>query len=204
MLPEEAEDTTIYEVVVNHEGQYSIWPADRALPAGWRCEGKIGRKPECLAYIKDVWTDMRPLSLREKMANASADAASSATHHVPSDGQADEPVVGPTEDELVNRLISGDHPVEVSLRPERSIRRLKEAIDRGYVFLEFTDTRGGTELGIRIDPAASDWSRADFQGGEGVARLVGRLTLNYVKVRCIADIELAGLRGRGRLELEPI
>jgi MbtH protein len=63
----EQEDTTIYKVVVNHEEQYSIWPADRENPLGWRDVGKSGLKDECLAYIKEVWTDMRPLSLRKKM-----------------------------------------------------------------------------------------------------------------------------------------
>jgi MbtH protein len=61
------EDTTIYRVVVNHEEQYSIWPADRELPLGWNEVGKTGLKAECLAYIEEVWTDMRPLSLRKKM-----------------------------------------------------------------------------------------------------------------------------------------
>ncbi len=61
------EETTIYKVVVNHEEQYSIWPADRENPLGWRDAGKTGTKTECLARIKEVWTDMRPLSLRKKM-----------------------------------------------------------------------------------------------------------------------------------------
>ena len=61
------EDTTIYKVVVNDEEQYSIYPADRANPLGWNDVGKTGPKPECLAYIKEVWTDMRPLSLRLQM-----------------------------------------------------------------------------------------------------------------------------------------
>lgn len=61
------EDTTIYAVVVNHEEQYSIWPTYRDLPLGWTAVGKEGPKAECLAYIEEVWTDMRPLSLRRKM-----------------------------------------------------------------------------------------------------------------------------------------
>lgn len=61
------EDSVIYKVVVNHEEQYSIWPNERENPLGWRDAGKIGLKPECLAFIKEVWTDMRPLSLRKKM-----------------------------------------------------------------------------------------------------------------------------------------
>jgi MbtH protein len=64
---EEREDTTVYQVVVNHEEQYSIWPVGRELPLGWSGVGKEGTKAECLAYIEEVWTDMRPLSLRKKM-----------------------------------------------------------------------------------------------------------------------------------------
>ncbi len=64
----ETEDTTLYKVVVNHEEQYSLWPAGRENPLGWREGGKSGEKAECLAYIKEVWTDMRPLSLRKQMA----------------------------------------------------------------------------------------------------------------------------------------
>jgi MbtH protein len=64
---DEEEDTRTYTVVMNHEEQYSIWPADRELPLGWNAVGKTGSKAECLAYIEEVWTDMRPLSLRKKM-----------------------------------------------------------------------------------------------------------------------------------------
>ena len=71
MSREETEDTTIYKVVVNHEEQYSIWRADRENALGWNDAGKSGTKEECLAYIKEVWTDMRPKSLREKMEEAS-------------------------------------------------------------------------------------------------------------------------------------
>ncbi len=66
----EQEDTTEYKVVVNHEEQYSIWPATRENPLGWNDVGKNGKKAECLAYIKEVWTDMRPLSLRKKLATS--------------------------------------------------------------------------------------------------------------------------------------
>jgi len=67
MPTEEKEDLTSYKVVVNHEEQYSVWPADRENPLGWRDAGKSGSKAECLAYIGAVWTDMRPLSLRKRM-----------------------------------------------------------------------------------------------------------------------------------------
>ena len=66
-MNEEREDTTVYNVVMNHEEQYSIWPESRELPKGWTAVGKSGQKADCLAYIKEVWTDMRPLSLRKQM-----------------------------------------------------------------------------------------------------------------------------------------
>jgi MbtH protein len=69
---DDREDTGIYKVVVNHEEQYSIWPVERANALGWRDAGKSGTKAECLSYIKEVWTDMRPLSLRRKMEEAAA------------------------------------------------------------------------------------------------------------------------------------
>lgn len=64
---DERDDNQIYKVVVNHEEQYSIWPADKFNALGWTDAGKNGTKAECLAYIKEAWTDMRPLSLRKKM-----------------------------------------------------------------------------------------------------------------------------------------
>ena len=67
---DEKEDKTIYKVVVNHEEQYSIWPTDRDNALGWKDAGKTGAKEECLAWIKEVWTDMRPLSLRKRMEEA--------------------------------------------------------------------------------------------------------------------------------------
>jgi MbtH protein len=64
---EEGEDTRRYTVLVNDEGQYSLWLADLQVPAGWRSVGKVGTKQECLDYVSEVWTDMRPLSLRKAM-----------------------------------------------------------------------------------------------------------------------------------------
>jgi MbtH protein len=67
MYERDQEDAILYKVVVNHEEQYSIWPLERANPPGWSDGGKSGSKAECLAYIQEVWTDMRPLSLRQHM-----------------------------------------------------------------------------------------------------------------------------------------
>ena len=64
---DDEDDDRDYVVVKNHEEQYSIWFADRELPNGWEAVGKRGKKKECLDYIEEVWTDMRPLSLRKAM-----------------------------------------------------------------------------------------------------------------------------------------
>jgi len=102
-------------------------------------------------------------------------------------------------DELVARLSAGDHPIEASLRPEKTVKALKECIDRGYVHIKFTETKGSTELGVKLDRQASDLSKADFDTETGNIHLVGDLTLNYVKVQCIADIDLKTLQGKGCL-----
>ena len=70
MEREEPKDETVYRVVLNHEEQYSIWPAHKAMPPGWRDGNKTGTKDECLDHIEQVWTDMRPLSVRQRMAAA--------------------------------------------------------------------------------------------------------------------------------------
>jgi len=58
------DDVETFQVVLNDEGQYSIWPADRERPAGWHHDGFTGTRAECLAHIDEVWTDMRPISAR--------------------------------------------------------------------------------------------------------------------------------------------
>lgn len=60
----------IFQVVVNNEEQYSIWPDYKAVPGGWRTVGVTGSKADCLSHIETVWTDMRPLSLRLAMTRA--------------------------------------------------------------------------------------------------------------------------------------
>jgi MbtH protein len=67
MATSEPADNARYKVVINHEEQYSIWPEHRDPPAGWREVGTSGTREECLSHIEQVWTDMRPLSLRQQM-----------------------------------------------------------------------------------------------------------------------------------------
>jgi uncharacterized protein YbdZ (MbtH family) len=184
------EDTTVYKVVVNHEEQYSIWPDYKEIPLGWKDAGRSGLKPECLAYIKEVWTDMRPLSLRRKMEELAKNPPPLPPPPDPN---------RPREKTLVEKLCEGDHPVIASLRPEKTVNAFKDRIDMGYVHIKFTETKGGTELGIRLDRNTLDLSQADFENQEGAAHLEGELTLDYVKVRCVVDLDLKTLAGKGRL-----
>lgn len=183
------EDITIYKVVSNLEEQYSIWPEYKETPLGWKDSGKVGPKAECLAYIKEVWTDMRPLSLRKKM----EEMAKNPTYPPTLDSNR------PEEKSLVARLCDGEHQVVAGLRPVRTVKLFKDAIDRDYVHVNFTGTMGGTELGVKLDRNLCDFSQADFENGKGSVHVEGGLTLDYVKVRCIADIDLSTLEGKGRL-----
>ena len=197
-----AEDKTSYTVVINQEEQYSIWPADRELPLGWREAGRQGLKDECLAYIEEVWTDMRPLSLRRKMEKMTRQGEEELAHQA-EDGSAQPETATPTEpyrDPLVLHLTKGEHPI-IASRADHSVERFKDSIDRSYVLIKFTDTQGGTELGVQLDNERTDLSQADFEQGQGTAHLEGNLTLNYVKVRCVADVDLAALEGKGQLEV---
>jgi hypothetical protein len=102
-------------------------------------------------------------------------------------------------DELVERLAQGEHPVTVG-GPRPSLEEFHKRVgDMGYVFIKFTDTRGGTDLGVRVDKSATDLSQASFDQVRGVVHVEGTLTLNYVKVRCVADIQLETLNGTGHL-----
>ncbi|MFZ5639069.1 MAG: MbtH family protein [Pseudomonadota bacterium] len=185
------DDDLIYRVVVNHEEQYSIWPVNRDIPAGWRDVGKQGTKAVCLEYIGEVWTDMRPLSLRKHMEELARNPPAA------------EPVAGIEEESppLYQRLADGRHPVRFVSRPETSVGALRQSIDRGYVHILFPETKGGTELGVRIDPAATDTSKADFAAASGEVTLSGTLVLDGARVECNARLDLATLKGEGHLRL---
>jgi hypothetical protein len=102
-------------------------------------------------------------------------------------------------DELVARLSAEGQNVVVG-GPSPSARELQQRItERGYVFIKFPDSRGGTDLGVRVDEAATDLGKADFTNATGSVHIEGTLTLNYVKVRCVADIDLASLSGNGHV-----
>jgi len=102
-------------------------------------------------------------------------------------------------DNLVERLSQGNHRVTIG-GPQPTLTEFRKRVeDMGYVFIKFPDTRGGTDLGVRVDKSATDLSHARFDQQAGVAHVDGTLVLNYVKVRCIADISLETLEGTGHL-----
>lgn len=103
--------------------------------------------------------------------------------------------------ELVQKLADGDH--KVIFRPIRddALGELKAAIDRDYVHVKFTETRGGTELGFALEKEHSDLSKGDFEKGKGKVKLAGSLNLDGVPVRCHAELDLASMKGKGHLEI---
>lgn len=103
--------------------------------------------------------------------------------------------------ELTQRL-TVDQPVIVG-GAEPTVAELRNRTgEMGYVLIKFTGTRGGTELGFPLDRDGTDISAADFESGTGTVHVEGNLILNDDPVRCIADIDLATLKGTGRLALE--
>lgn len=191
MVNIEGVDSLAYRVVKNQEEQYSIWPVGKDLPLGWLDAGFDGSKQSCLDHIEEVWTDMRPLSLRKQM-----------------DALAKEPPVKVTPDpaqvsgpSLVERLSAAEHDVRLVLRPSNSLGSLKSAVDRGFVQVEFTGTKGGTVLGFPIDASLSNTAKLKEDSGDGEIQLIGFLTLNFQKVKCTANISLKTFDGKGKLDL---
>jgi hypothetical protein len=103
--------------------------------------------------------------------------------------------------ELTERL-TVDQPIVMG-GADPTVEELRERTgDMGYVLVKFTETRGGTELGFPLDRDTANLSKADFDSGTGTVHVEGNLNLNGDPVRCIADIDLATLKGTGRLALE--
>lgn len=102
-------------------------------------------------------------------------------------------------DELVERLSAPGQEVAVG-GPSPSVEELHHRLtDQGYVFVRFRGTDGATDLGLRVDEAATDLSGADFASGTGTVHIEGTLTLNFVPVRAVADVDLASFGGTGHL-----
>jgi MbtH protein len=174
----------VFEVVINAEEQYSIWRAGRAPPPGWSTAGKSGSEAECLAYIDETWTDMRPASLRRKLQDATPRTVAT----------------DPAEDDLaslpplIERLSVADHAIEVVVQPSKDVLAFRRALADGYVHLLFTGTKGGTHLQVALDPGGVRWE----QSGSEV-HLSGSLHLDGVACRCTAKVDVSSLSGTGRV-----
>jgi hypothetical protein len=102
--------------------------------------------------------------------------------------------------ELVQRLSEGKHEVVIGHRDE-PYEEIKQRIEDGYIHIKFTQTKGGTELGINVDLNSTNVKELDFNKGEGLLHIEGTTNLNYNAVRCIADIDLATRKGEGCLQV---
>lgn len=102
-------------------------------------------------------------------------------------------------DELVKKLSIGRHSVVLEPRVDK-IGDIKEKLNRGFIFIKFTETQGGTELGVTLDNPLACFKNTDFAMGQETIQIVGTCELNFQKVRCLADIDLATRAGTGRLE----
>lgn len=103
--------------------------------------------------------------------------------------------------DLVFRLATGKHPVEFEKQAQSIEEINNRLVELKYVFIKFTDTRGGTELGINVDEQHTCLKDADFIKGTGHIHIEGTCILNYHTVRCIADVDLATRKGSGYLEV---
>jgi uncharacterized protein YbdZ (MbtH family) len=182
-----------YYVVVNSEEQYSIWPEAREVPLGWSISGTSGPKSECLSYIETTWTDMRPRSLRERMDSATTETPKS---------DATEPAAQNRES-LIERLSKGGHPIVVAGFAGQDKAHFREEINNGHIRVLFTETSGGTELALRFDPKAIEWSDANLDADKGYLKLTSELKLDGSPVKCAVEIDLATLKGNGHLEAIP-
>lgn len=193
-----SEEDTIYTVVINNEEQYSIWPIFKDIPSGWNKVGKEGLKLECLTYIKEVWKDMRPLSLRKWMEENKDNLAEDRERlkKEVENVKLSKKTISPT----VTYLSNGLHPI--STRPlYKTVKELKESLDDGFTHINFKDTQGETCLGVQIDIKKTNLNRADFSNNTGTIHIVGSLTLDYIRVECVADISLSTLEGEGFLNI---
>lgn len=102
-------------------------------------------------------------------------------------------------DSLVNSLSVGNHKIEFESRIEK-MEEVKERLENGFVFVTFVDTRGGTELGINVDKSLTNLKEADFKKSKGIIKVTGTCELNYHKIKCVAEVDLATKSGQGHLE----
>jgi uncharacterized protein YbdZ (MbtH family) len=190
----DSEYSTAYKVVANDEEQYSIWPTDRRTPSGWHDVGAVGTREFCLAFVEGIRTDMlccsRQCGIKETTWSLAelAIVAEMSNDSLTVDHQ-----------ELLNRFSNPGQSVEVILRAGNTAHSLMASIGDGFMKMKFTDSRGEAELGVILDRDAVEVHAADFENQKGLVHLEGGLILNCQRVRCIANINLETMTGRGCL-----
>jgi uncharacterized protein YbdZ (MbtH family) len=190
----DSENSTVYKVVANDNEQYSIWPTHRSTPSGWHDVGAVGSKEFCLAFVTKIWTDMLFYSLKNRINEMACGLTELAILAEMSNDSRDADDQG-----LLERFSKPDQPVEVILEADKTAHALMTCIGNGYMHMKFIDARGEVELGVILDREAVEIHTADFENQKGVVHLEGGLIINCQRIRCIADINLETLTGRGYL-----
>jgi uncharacterized protein YbdZ (MbtH family) len=187
MADETNDERTPYVVVINDDEQYSIWRRDRPLPAGWREVGFEAGRTECLAHIEQVWTDMRPLTVRRALSSAKAHV------EIVEEGRR-----SGGKNDLVIRL-EKEQPISLVAHPSESGEELKEQLERRRLYVRFDAT--GTELGFRLSDDAVATAMAAVHRQQEPIPLEGELVLNFERVRFVGSLHVRSLKGLGRLEI---
>ncbi|WP_079978231.1 MbtH family protein [Parachlamydia acanthamoebae] len=180
-----------YQVVMNSEEQYSIWPTYKEVPQGWNNVGKQGTKQECLDFISNTWVDMRPLSVRKWLEE---NGEKIAAHRLKITGDLNKEnstkkFSSPTVEFLCERK-------QVVCILEKSPIDFQNSINKGFVYFNFPNTKGGTSVRVRIDNAVADSSDS--------MHLEGSFILDYVHLKCIAEVSLSNLKGSAFLHIQKI
>ncbi len=184
-----------YTVVVNVEEQYSIWPSFKKVPEGWSEVGFTGKKQDCLSHIKEIWKDMRPLSLRKKM-----EEQKNSWNERRKQAISTQPTICPEASSTVEFLTKGVQSISAKLAGH-GVASFHNSLVREYIHLTFTGTRGQTCIGIKIDPQKTEFKNVDFEKGVGLVKVEGNFILDFVKLKCCAEIDLQDLSGTAQLEI---
>lgn len=185
----------LYRVVINTEEQYSIWPIFKEIPTGWRAEGKDGAKSECLDYIEEVWTDMRPLSLRKWLKEQDNAKFERDPRIVFESSPSSQNMHSPT----VNRLLKGTQ--SINLNTITDLDDLIESIKRKYVFVTFTGTQGGTTLGLQLKKDTCRWEKRGFPKNIKKVEIYGTVSLDSCPLVIKAEIDLKSFTGHAEVNV---
>ena len=179
------EESALYQVVINHEEQYSLIDARDAIPLGWRPVGEPAERTKCLDFIEQAWTDMRPLSLRRQMAELET-----MKEHQGTEVDHDQPT-------LIERLLATEHSVRLTFPPGDAPP--SRDIITGQFYLLFPNTKGCTEIHFRFDDQLEPSAIENLDNRSGWLHIEGTATLDGVRIFCRAVIAADTLSGTARV-----